>query len=72
MLLRLDRVVANEGWRALFLEATVHYVPTFALDHCLFALLVEKRVLPKPKRRRFFFKEMWTHDERCKEIMEKA
>ena len=58
MLLRLDRVVANEGWKALFLKAMVHHVPTSASDHCLFALLVKTRVLLKPKRRRFFFEEM--------------
>ena len=65
-------MVANEGWRALFLEAKVHHVSTTTLNHYLLALLVEKRVPPKPTNRRFFFEEMWTRDEKCKEIIEKA
>lgn len=45
---------------------------TTTSNHYLLALLVEKRVPPKPTNRRFFFEEMWTRDEKCKEIIEKA
>ena len=50
----------------------MHHVPTFASDHCLIALIIQKRGLPKPKRRRFFFEERWNRNERCKEIIERA
>lgn len=63
-------MVANEGWVAMFPKAAVHHVSTSTSDHCLLALMIEKRGLPKPKR--FIFEEMWTHDERCKEIKERA
>ena len=36
-LLRLDRMVANNGWRAKFPETKVYHVSMAALDHCLIA-----------------------------------
>lgn len=37
-LIRLDKVVANERWRAMFPEAKVHHVLMSASDHYLLAL----------------------------------
>ena len=36
-LLRLDRMVANNGWRAKFPETKVYHVSMATLDHCLIA-----------------------------------
>lgn len=45
---------------------------TTASDHCLVSLLVEKRIPPKHTKRRFYFGEMLTCSERCKEVIERA
>ncbi|XP_023917793.1 uncharacterized protein LOC112029335 [Quercus suber] len=66
-LIRLDRVVANEGWLAKFPEVQVHHILMAASDHCLLALFVRKKAPPKKVRKRFFFEAMWIRDERCKE-----
>ena len=71
-LVRLDRVVANEGWLANFSEAQVHHVSMATSDHCLLALFLRKKVPPKKVRKRFFFEAMWIRDERCKEVIEGA
>ena len=41
-LLRLDRIVANDGWRTKFPEAMVYYVSMATSDHCLLALSLKK------------------------------
>ena len=71
-LIRLDRAVVNEGWRALFPKAKVHHVLMKALDHCLLALSMKKMVPTKPTKRRFFFEAMSTRDESYKELIEMA
>nr|POE57175.1 uncharacterized protein CFP56_01831 [Quercus suber] len=71
-LIRLDRVVANEGWLANFPEAQVHHISMAASDHCLLALFVRKKAPPKKVRKRFFFEAMWIRDDRCKEVIEEA
>ena len=71
-LVRLDRIVANEEWRRIFPEAMVHHVSMIASNHCLLMMSMKKRNLNKPRKKRFFFEKMWTHDERCKEIVEMA
>ena len=71
-LIRLDRVVANEGWLVRFSEAQVHHISMAALDHCLLALFLRKKVPPKKVRKRFFFEAMWTRDDRCKKVIEGA
>ena len=71
-LVRLDRVVANEGWLANFSEAQVHHISMAASDHCLLALFLRKKAPPKKVRKRFFFEAMWIRDERCKEVIEGA
>nr|POE82897.1 hypothetical protein CFP56_14177 [Quercus suber] len=71
-LVRLDRFVANEGWRALFPEAMVFHVSMPASDHCLLELSLKKRGHPKPTKKRFFFESMWTRDDRCREVIETA
>ena len=71
-LIRLDHVVANEGWLANFSEAQVHHISMAVSDHCLLALFLRKKVPPKEVRKRFFFKAMWIRDERCKEVIEGA
>ena len=43
MLIRLDRMVANEGWRDMFLEAKVYHVAMSASYHCLLALFLERK-----------------------------
>lgn len=45
---------------------------TTASDHCLVSLLVEKRIPPKHTKRGFYFGEMLTCSERCKEVIERA
>ncbi|XP_075669679.1 uncharacterized protein LOC142639371 [Castanea sativa] len=72
-LVRLDCVVANEGWLARFSEVQVHHISMATSDHCLLALFLRKKVPPKRKvRKRFLFKAMWTRDDRCKEVIEGA
>ncbi|XP_075654772.1 uncharacterized protein LOC142624936 [Castanea sativa] len=71
-LVRLDRIVANKEWRRIFPEAMVHHVSITASDHCLLMMSMKKRKPNKPRKKRSFFEEMWTHDKRCKEIVEMA
>lgn len=71
-LIRLDRVVANEKWRKIFSEAMVHHISMTASNHCRIMMSMKKRTLNKPRKIRFFFKEMWTRNERCKEFMAMA
>ena len=65
-------MVANEDWRELFPKAEVHHVSMSASDHCLLALFLRHRTSPRPLKRRFFFEAIWTRDERCKEVIERA
>ncbi|XP_023928141.1 uncharacterized protein LOC112039498 [Quercus suber] len=71
-LVRLDRFVANKGWKALFPEAMVFHMSMPASDHCLLELSLKKRGHPKPTKKRFFFESMWTRDDRCREVIETA
>ena len=71
-LIRLDRVVANEEWRDMFLEAKVYHVVMSASDHCLLALFLERKAFSRPTKRRFLFEAMWTQDERCKQVIFEA
>ena len=48
-LIRLDRVVANEGWTARFTEVQVHHILMLASDHYLLALFLRKK-LPQNQR----------------------
>ncbi|KAL4651243.1 hypothetical protein ACB092_01G145100 [Castanea dentata] len=45
-LIRLDRGVANEAWRKMFLEASVHHLAMSASNHCMIVLYL-KRTSPK-------------------------
>ena len=65
-------MVANEGWLARFSETQVHHISMAALDHCLLALFLRKKIPPKKVRKRFFFEAMWTRDDRCKKVIEGA
>lgn len=71
-LIRLDKVVANEEWRNMFLEAKVYHVAMSTSDHCLLALFLERKAFSRPTKRRFLFEAMWTQDERCKQVIEEA
>lgn len=53
-LIRLDRVMANEGWTARFIEVQVHHISISASDHCLLALFLRKKTPLKPVKKRFF------------------
>nr|POF10544.1 hypothetical protein CFP56_45935 [Quercus suber] len=68
-LIRLDRMVANEAWSRVFLEANVHHVSMSSSDHCLLALLLRKEQRKTVGKKRFFFKAMWTREEKCKELI---
>ena len=69
-MVRLDRVVADERWVALFPEAQVQHISMSTLDHCLLALFLRKKKLIKPTKMRFMFEEMWVRDERCRGVIE--
>ncbi|XP_075649909.1 uncharacterized protein LOC142620426 [Castanea sativa] len=69
---RLDCMVAPEGWMRLFPEARVRHVAMSISDHCMLMLTLERQQPQKRGNKRFFFKAMWTRDERCKEIVEEA
>lgn len=71
-LIRLDRMVANEEWRVLFLEAKVHHVSMFASDHYLLVLWLERKVRSRSLKRRFLFETIWSRDERCMQVVEEA
>ena len=71
-LLRLDRMVANEECIKIFPEAKVHNVSMSASDHCLLVLLLKHNHYSKRGKKRFFFEEMRTREEECKEVIEMA
>ena len=71
-LIRLDRMVGNEAWALMFPEAKVHHVSMSASNHCLLALSLNKDHYPRRRKKCFFFEEMWTQVEECKEIVELA
>ena len=70
-LVRLDRIVANEDWLTLFLEAKVYHRVMVASDHCLLSLSLRKRGPRRIVKKRFMFEEMWTREEVCGEVIEK-
>ena len=41
-------------------------------DHCLLVLSIKRRQPQKPAKKRFFFEEMWTREDSCREIVESA
>ena len=71
-LLQLDRMVANEECIKIFPEAKVHNVSMLASDHCLLVLLLKHNHYSKRGKKHFFFEEMWTREEECKEVIEMA
>ena len=68
--LRLDRMVANEAWMRIFPQARVQLVSLSISDHCLLVLSIKRRQPQKPANKQFFFEEMWTREESCREIVE--
>lgn len=71
-LIILDRVVANERRIEAYLEAKVHHVLMSMSNHCLLALFLRKPRKAKLEKIRFFFKAMWTGENKCKEVIEAA
>ena len=71
-LVRLDRMVANEAWLNMFPEAKVVHRSMAASDHCLLSLSVRMRETRKVARKRFMFEEMWTREEGCREVVDRA
>ena len=70
--LRLDRMVANEAWTRIFPQARIQHVSLSISDHCLLVLSIKRRLHQKPAKKRFFFEEMWTREDSCREIVESA
>ncbi|XP_075669941.1 uncharacterized protein LOC142639680 [Castanea sativa] len=71
-LIKLDRVVANDEWRSMFKESTVHHITMSTSDHCMLALFLKKKHPSRPVKKRFLFDAMWTRDDRCRQIIEEA
>ena len=71
-LVRLDRMVANKEWLNLFPEVKVVHRSVVASDHCLLSLSLRMRKPRKVARKRFMFEEMWTREEGCREVVERA
>ena len=71
-LVRLDRMVANKEWLNLFPEVKVVHRSVVASDHCLLSPSLRMREPRKVARKRFMFEEMWTREEGCREVVERA
>ena len=71
-LVRLDKMVANEGWVKMFPEARVFHRAMATSDHCLLKLSLRQRVQRKGIRKRFMFEAIWTREESCREMIEVA
>lgn len=71
-LVRLDRMVANEEWLNLFPEAKVFHKAMVASNHCLLSLSLRKRGPRRVVKKIFMFEEMWTREEGCRKVIEKA
>ena len=56
----------------IFPQARVQHVSLSISDHCLLALSIKRRQPQKPAKKGFFFEEMWTREEGCREIVESA
>lgn len=67
---RLDRVLANNAWRALFTEAIVKDFPRLHSDHCPVFLQEEERVSVDKGRRPLRFQAMWASHEGCKNLVD--
>ncbi len=67
---RLDRAVTNVGWRSLFPRASVRHLPATSSDHnpILVNTMGEASSGPKP----FKFKQAWTRDGSCAEVIREA
>ena len=68
-LLRLDKMVANEGWVERFPKARVFHSSMSISNHCLLSLSLCKRQNRRPIKKRFLFEAMWTRDARCREVV---
>ena len=71
-LVRLDRMVANEEWLNMFPEVKVVHRLMAAFDHCLLSLSLRMREPRRVARKRFMFEEMWTGEEGCRKVVERA
>ena len=65
-------MVANEAWLNMFPEVKVVHKSMAASDHCLLSLSVRMREMRRVARKRFMFEEMWTREEGCREVVERA
>ncbi|CAN6223792.1 unnamed protein product [Urochloa humidicola] len=56
---RLDRAVADTGWRDMFPEATLHHLVSSRSDHCPLFLEIRKESWERHKPRIFRYEIMW-------------
>ncbi|XP_072066985.1 uncharacterized protein [Arachis hypogaea] len=70
---RLDRAMANLGWKETFPETTIQHLTRYKSDHCPILLdLYGDSKRRKKSQHRFRFEEMWLTNEDCDRIVEEA
>ncbi|WOH11566.1 hypothetical protein DCAR_0831055 [Daucus carota subsp. sativus] len=67
---RLDRVMANQGWRQLFPNAEVQVLEVSTSDHLPLVLQLNSQVY-MPKSMRFKFENVWIREADLKELSNK-
>nr|XP_023879274.1 uncharacterized protein LOC111991717 [Quercus suber] len=71
-LVRLDRMVANNRWTALFQQAKVCHRSMSSSDHCLLALYLAPQLRRRRGKAQFRFESMWARDVGCRDVVEMA
>ena len=71
-LVRLDRIMANERWLNMFMEAKVYHRAMAVSDHCLLSLSLRQWSSRRGGRKWFMFEAMWTRKEGCRKVIKEA
>ena len=69
---RLDRVVADAGWRDTFPDASVEHIISSCSDHCALLVRLQAEKLPQNKRRCRQYELFWERASDLPEIIEQA
>ena len=71
-LIRLDRMVANSVWQAIFHKVKVQHRSMATSDHCSLLLHLTQGRKARKQKRQFRFETIWLQDPACKDVVELA
>jgi len=69
---RLDRAVADQSWRDVFGQATVHHLVSSRSDHCPILIRMQKEVWQPRQGKPMRYEIMWEREECLQDVIKEA